>query len=610
MRAPALGLLVLAACTFPTPQQQQRSYADSLRPAEVKPKAPSPDVPLRKLRVRVYADGEYQQQTPRWKARIEQQIERASGSLEPMFGVRLEVESVRAWERTGGSDRLDDVLTELANLDPGAGVDWVVGFVSSLRAFTAAQEDLGRACMFCRHFILRGMFSAAESDAIDQAFTMLSGTERETLARERRVHRETALFLHEWAHTLGAFHDRSPQSFMAPMYETNESGFSQGSARIIGLGLEYRDVPASRATWSKAYRAEVERSAATAWDAPTRDSAMSAADYLAASTGDRPKPKLPDADAAVLLKATALESAEDFGRAELTLAPLVQKYPYNEEVQTLACRLAQRRGARIEAVIAACRPAARLPDAPPHLLLATAHALLTQGARAEAVPLLARAEQKLGDHPEAWLYLAQLQFEAGACSAAERAAAHAKGQRGTDRVGEECARMRHLVGFPSDAAALPSERESDYVSSALAAHRSIEDRKLDKARSAAAVLRRAFPGTPAAGVIECRAASRGALLAPMKEVCAAVARQAPDAFYPQYTLGLVASAERRWQDANTALQRAVELDDSAAPVWQSLAAVKRKLGDEEGVRDLQRRFLAKFKGTLRPLLWPAGWTAR
>jgi tetratricopeptide (TPR) repeat protein len=606
----ALALLLLAGCTFPTPQQQQRSYAESLRPAEVKPALAASNVPLRKLRVRAYADADYQQQTPRWNVRIEQQVERASGILERQFGVRLELDSVRPWQRARVGQRLQDAVDELAASDPGTGVDWVVGFVSSLRVFSATQEDLGAACMFCRHFVLRGMFSAAESDAIDHALPLLSATERETLARERRVHRETALFLHEWAHTLGAFHERSLQSLMAPTYDTGQSAFSQSSARIVGLGLEYRDAPASRPTWSKAYRAEVERSSAEAWDAGTRNAALSAADYLAATAGERPKQTLPDADAAVLQKAVALEMAEDYGRAELALAPLIERYPYNSEVQTLACTLAQKRRARLDALVVACRPAARLPDAPAHLLLVTAHALLAQAAPAEAAPLLARAEQKLGDHPEGWLYLAQLQFEAGACSAAERAAARAKGQGGGGRVAEECARMRHIVGFPSEAAAVPAERESDYVSSALAAHRSIEDRKLDQARSAAERLRQAFPGTPAAGVIECRAASRGRELAPIKQLCAAVARQAPDAFYPQYTLGLVASTERRWEDAHAALQRAVELDDAAPPVWQSLAAVKQKIGDTAGLRDLQRRFLAKFKASLRPLLWPAGWKAR
>jgi len=485
-----------------------------------------------------------------------------------------------------------------------------VGFVSSLRVFSAAQEDLGTACMFCRAFVVRGMFSAAESDAIDRALPLLSATEREALARERRVHRETTLFLHEWAHTLGAFHERALQTVMAPTYDAGQSSFSESSARIIGIGLELRDAPASRPTWSKAYRAEVERSSAAAWDDGTRNGALAAADYLLATAGERPTQKLPDADAAILQKAVALETAEDYGRAELALAPLIERYPYDSEVQGLACSLAQKRGARLDALLVACRPAARLPDAPAHVLLVTAHALLAKGARAEAAPLLSRAEQKLGDHPEAWLYLAQLQFEVGTCSAAERAAAHAKGQRGGTRVAEECARMRHLVGFASDPSSLPAERESDYVSSALAAHQSIEDRKLDQARSTAERLRQTFSNTPAAGVIECRAASRGRALAPMKALCAAVARQAPDAFYPQYTLGLVASAERRWQDAHAALQRAVELDDAAPPVWQSLAAVKQQIGDAAGLRELQRRFLARFKASLRPLLWPAGWKAR
>ena len=40
-----------------------------------------------------------------------------------------------------------------------------------------------------------------------------------------------------------------------------------------------------------------------------------AADYLLATAGERPKQKLPDADDAVLQKAIALETAEDYGRA-------------------------------------------------------------------------------------------------------------------------------------------------------------------------------------------------------------------------------------------------------------------------------------------------------
>jgi predicted Zn-dependent protease len=210
----------------------------------------------------------------------------------------------------------------------------------------------------------------------------------------------------------------------------------------------------------------------------------------------------------------------------------------------------------------------------------------------------------------AFLYLAKLQFEAGACSAAERSAARARGQRGAENVAEECARLRHRVGFPSNPAAIPAEREAEYVNRALGAHRSVEHRELEQARVAAQALRAAFPGTPAADVIDCRAASRGRALGPIRSACAPVAEVTPDAFYPQYTLGLVASAEHRWADADAAMQRAVQLDDSAPQVWQSLAAVKQKLGDSAGLRQLQQRYRARFKSVLRPALWPAGWAAR
>jgi len=604
----ALVLLLLAGCSFPNPRQQQRAYAESLRPAEVKPAASPPEGPLRKLRVRAYADADYQQQTPRWNAHIEEQISRASSVLEGQFGVRLEVQSVRRWTRSGSGGRLRDALAELQALDPGNGADWVVGFVSSLGAFTASQEELGVACAFCRHLVVRGMFSAAESDAIDQALPLLPAAERASLARERRVHKEVAVFLHEWGHTLGAFHERSPQFLLSPIYETSQSSFSEGSARIIGRGLDYRDAPDSRAAWASAYRAEVERASATAWDAATREQALAMADLLSAP-GERPQQKVAETDAPGLQKALALERAEDYGKAELALAPLIERYPSNGEVQALACRLAQRRGAKLDGLVVACRPAARLPDAPLDVLLVTAHALLSQGERMQAAPLLARAEQKLGNDPAGSLYLAQLQFEAGACSAAERSAARARGQRGAERVAEECTRLRHRVGFPPDRTALSAEREAEYVGRALDAHRSLEQRKIEEARVAAQALRASFPGTPAADVIDCRAASRGRALGPIRSACAPVAQKAPDAFYPQYTLGLVASAEHDWVEAHAALQRAVQLDDSAPQVWQSLAAVKQKLGDKAGLRQLQRQFQSKFKGVLRPVLWPAGWAA-
>src|SRR5713101_4110230 len=243
-RAPLL--LLLAACGFRSPWQEQRSYADTLRPAEVAPKQGAPASPLRVFRVRAYADGDYQAQTPRWNQHVAEQLDRASAVLEAQFGVRFELESARPWNRTGSSAHLESVLEQLFALDKGDGVDWVVGFVSSLAVFSAAQDQLGIAVLFGRHVVLRGMFSAAEMDAINASLNLLYSADREQLSRDRRLHKETAVFLHEWAHTLGAIHDRSPQTLMAPTYDKSQSAFSDESARIAGIGLEFRNAPGSR----------------------------------------------------------------------------------------------------------------------------------------------------------------------------------------------------------------------------------------------------------------------------------------------------------------------------------------------------------------------------
>ena len=604
-----LALLLLAGCALPNPWRDQRNYAQSLKPAEVA--AADSGVPLRVLQVRAYADAEYQAQTPRWNARIEEQVRRASAILEKQFGVRLEVESVRPWPGLRQGSSLRDALAELEALDPGKGVDWVVGFVSSLRMFSAAQEELGAARMFGRHFVLRGMFSAAETDALDRALPLLSQAEREELGRERRAHKETAVFLHEWAHTMGAFHERSPHSLLAPIYDPQQSSFSEASARIVGLALDYRGAPQSRERWAAAYREEVKRSATLAWDSATLDEALLAAAGLAGAGAPQPEQqKLPKSDAQTLQEVLALRTAQDYGRAEALLQGIAERHPESDEVQDLACSIAQERGAPAQGVLAACRAAARLPGAPPEILLATAHVLLSEGQRAEAVPLLVRAEAKLGAAPEGWLYLGALELEAGACSAADRSAARAGSARGAARIREGAARIRRQVGFPPQAEALTPERESEYVSSALAAHRQIDERKLEAARASAAALRKAFPGMPAAAVLECRISSRGRALEPIRAACSEAAAAAPEAFFPQYVTGLVASAEGRWPEAGAALQRAIRLDDSGPQVWQSLAAVARKLHDDAVLRDLQQRFRARFKAALRPALWPAGWAAR
>ena len=333
----ALLLLVVAGCGFQTPYQLQHSRAESLKPAEVAATPVPRGGALRVLRVRAYADGDYQAQTPRWSQRVAGQIERASAVLEAQFGVRLELESARPGNRAGPSAHLAQVLEQLVALDPGDGVDWVIGFVAALDVFSAAQDQLGIAGLFGKSLVLRGMFSAAEMDAINASLNLLSTADREQLSRDRRLHKETAVLLHEWAHTLGAIHDRS-LTLMAPYYDQAQAAFSDSSARIVGLGLEFRSAPASRQTWAEGYRKALNGPTATFWDAAERDRAMAIAEqFFGQGAEPRPPAPLPPEDEKRFEEAARREKLGDSSGALKLLVPLVDRYPRAAQVQDFAC---------------------------------------------------------------------------------------------------------------------------------------------------------------------------------------------------------------------------------------------------------------------------------
>src|SRR6267143_1903956 len=269
-----LACAALAAACWKSPRDGQRDYAQSLRPAPIGAQSRASG-PVRPLRVRVYADPEYQAQTPRWSERIREQIDRANATLEAGFGVRLELEAPRTWKRADRFEPLDKALEGLAAADPGADVDWVIGFAPALGFASAAHEQLGMGAVFGRHLVVRGMFSLEETRALETVLDKLPREERDALLRERRIHKETAVLLHEWAHTLGAFHEHVPGSLMSPMYEPSQSGFSPGIVRLLLVSLEQRSArdDAGLSRWAAAYREEV-RSSTTIWDAATRAEAL------------------------------------------------------------------------------------------------------------------------------------------------------------------------------------------------------------------------------------------------------------------------------------------------------------------------------------------------
>lgn len=574
----AACLALLAGCPR-TATDIQRDYARTLRPSEVEAAPPEgPPGAVRVLRVRAWADADYRAQTLRWKERILAQLDRANLVLQAQFGVRLDAGEPRAWDRGPHGDDLERAMADLRAVDEGRGVDWVVGFVSASSVLSGWQFQMGMAGFFGRHVVLRSADLLADVQAIDAALDKLTVQERERLARERWLHRETALFLHEWAHTLGAFHEHSGESIMHVSYGTRVSGFSAPSAEIVRLGLRYRDAPgpASRAEWGSAYREILARHAEVHWSAESREAALAEAAAWFGTARALPGLTAPK-------DSSPLRSAAESRRA---------------------CQAAASRAARSAETLEACRAAAAAPASTPEDQVAVAYVLLDAKDVPLALALAGRAEAALWVEragPRWWGALARFYVKADTCSAAERAAARTGGDPDVDQVLADCTRLRRAVGLPRDDR-VPEAREHEYVAAMREAEGSVLRKRTAEALELARRLEQAFPGSPGGALVRCaaRAGDKPGSRAKAAPDCAAAARAAPEAPMPQYVLGLIAADEGRWEAARDHLRRVVRLDEAMGTAWVKLAAAYQKLGDARALEALQASYQRRFGMPLRP----------
>jgi hypothetical protein len=189
--------------------------------------------------IRVYADEQYRAQNLEWRRTFESMLDYANAVLDPTLGVKL-VADYREWKHHAPSAPLDDHLHELARLDPGKDVLCVVGMTSSLGLVSATFDQLGVAQLGGRHLMLRGYSDVEERRAFTLAFPALSSDERDNALAARRIHKMTAVLLHEIAHNLGAPHDQVADMLMSEHYSHRAAAFTTEARDRIQLTLDQR----------------------------------------------------------------------------------------------------------------------------------------------------------------------------------------------------------------------------------------------------------------------------------------------------------------------------------------------------------------------------------
>jgi len=350
-------------------QQHLAAQSGPASIASAVPDTPAPDAGLRTWHVRVRPDAQYLAQNMEAPKRLADLVEDANRVLGPAVAIELVVDRIQPWT-LDADDSLDAALKALGRDDPGQDVDLVVGLAGALPRHTDSLHDEGRAIVLGKHIVVRGPSRAGERDAIEVSFGELGADERARLLRLRQRHRALAVLLHEIGHAMGALHETTATSLMAPAYSPKMNGFDGGAVDLMRAAL----VPGDAASVARARLAILEsEGAGAAWVPGERDAevarlreqlAPAAARGGAVLAGPSAPSELAGDAAKRFVRARQLLSGGAVRAAYETAKPLFTAYPAVAAVEELRCELATVRWLPRAEMLAECAGANRADAGP------------------------------------------------------------------------------------------------------------------------------------------------------------------------------------------------------------------------------------------------------
>ncbi|MES1210285.1 MAG: hypothetical protein ABUS79_30470, partial [Pseudomonadota bacterium] len=575
--------------TWKTPAGHQRDAVQQLAPQRLdhSPAATFSEPP-RVLRLRVYADRDHRRMVLRWQQGIRTQVNRINRVVEPVFGVRFEIESLKDWDASHVGMPFDPILADLRKLDAGRDVDWVLGLVTPFRGLATSIHQIGGATLLGRHLVLRGMDDEQEGLAIDREFNLLSPAERQRMYEDRKIHKETVLFLHEWAHTMGALHEESDPAIMNPLYDAQRSAFSYFEKDLILFVLEHRladpatpnpeaaGLPALLAKAPPTEGTDKERAellalaayrARAGWTSAGGAGDENEGSGEAGRGGERVRLNVPEADRQVFNQVVAALNDHHSDQAWAALGPLLPRQSKQATVQALACSLVTLPAAAAEAR-AACDRAITLDPKDTRAPFSAAAAFLTARDPTHAAPYVALGLPRIpeGDH-KTWAWAASLATGVGALSGAETAIEHlpqGDADRGKLAQELEALRMRVALAPGTSAPGVPVDQEGAYVSKFEETERTVSASRVPggqpaTARTAVVAFGKSFPDTAGADLLFCEVELAARREAAAIKHCEAALVKFPRATRAHYLLGFLAAHQRHGASAEKHLRRAILL---------------------------------------------------
>ena len=476
--------------------------------------------------VRVWTDAAVRV-APAWKDQLTDQIDTANQLLQPLLGVRLQVDAWKDWDRTGD---VHGALAQLQQADAGSDVAWVIGYTGPLDTETKAMSELGDARLLGHHVVVHAWAEKPETDALALSLPAeLTDSERTEVIGAHRRHKQAAILLHGLAITLGAVATTDPSWLDNPLYSTKQTTFPDRTRDLMATALADRLGGGGDQSVAPKLIEQLDKDWG-GWVTADRDQIVAQLRNLVdAARAGKTASDVPAEAYAQYDRIRELRK-RDPHQALVELDNLLAAYPGNGTLHQLKCDIMlEKPGVKSKETRAACTRVAELAPGDPTPHFAVGEALAAAGDKAGARDELAKADAKIGnlDHgvAEAWKRLADDYFtKLGALSAAEDALA--KGKLDKDPQAQLIAQTRARYGVPRGLKGLAPDQEGELVAAVKTALELIYKNKHGEARKAIAAAEQKWPNAPGLLGAKCDLALRDGDLPGARELCArAVALQ-------------------------------------------------------------------------------------
>lgn len=586
-------VVVLGAGCFKNERYYQLEHARSLTPQQLegRPVATKATVPAlapqppRVFKVRAWVDLDYQAQVLHWNERVTSQLARASELTRAALNVELKLVSIESWNHRSERAPLETHLAALEEEDRAKDIDLAIGFVSSLEIFTESQEKLGLARLEGRHAILRAMDNAEEGQAITRVFTKLDENERDKLYRERKLHKEITLVLHEWGHILGAPHDTAGDSLLNPVYAVQRTRFSPMTSLLLARSLALRDQKVDRKTYAKGLHDFIRDSSEDAWSLQDKAGTLAALERVMRGEDQEALVAAHQRDRAVFSEVTKLRAKEKWAEALVALRPLLERENPDPSALSLACQLSGMASLSSPETLERCRLAAsrRDADAGALLMLAQAQAASKDLPGARATFISAREKFLAGPSVavESSAALGSVARSLSFVTWAEQSSSRALGRSVADEVVEWAARKRRWFGLPAGAEGPSPEAEPQYLETFLQTQRELDASQLGRAEASIASMEKTFPTLPGPLTLRCELWLRKKANGKAMAACEKAVTAYPDSLQAHYLLGVMHSMAGAHKKAVEHLELVVAGDQTVDDAWQRLATGYAALGDRQ-----------------------------